>query len=267
MPRRLTPMATEPATPVLAPEPPSAIAAERPDGRFEPFEEDGFVVVRGLFDPADLSDLVREFEAIEASVNVTSSPDIVFEKDTDQIKYFKNINHFVPAFNRLFDSDLLRIAADLLGERAYFQTMELHDKAPLVGSETPPHQDGFYFCYSPPSALTSYVALDPHLPDNGGLRFVPGSQHRVRRHDPSPVAGFSARSELTEADIRDSVALSLRPGDVSFHHCNLVHYAAANRGTSRRRAISIRVTGVSATRDPAAWATYRTFRDRNRGTA
>lgn len=264
MPRKLTPMATAPAA---APERPSAIAAELPGGRFESFEEDGFVIVRGLFDPADLFDLVHEFEAFESSENAKSSSDIVFEKDTDQIKYLKNINRFVPAFSRLFDSELLRIAADLLGERAYFQTMELHDKAPLVGSETPPHQDGFYFCYSPPSALTSYVALDPHLPDNGGLRFVPGSQHRVRRHEPSLVVGFSARSELTEADIRNSVALSLRPGDASFHHCNLLHYAPANRSTSRRRAISIRVTGVSAARDQAAWATYRTFRDRNRGTA
>ena len=44
--------------PVVAPERPSAIAPDLPDGGFKAFQEDGFVVVRGLFDPADLFDLV-----------------------------------------------------------------------------------------------------------------------------------------------------------------------------------------------------------------
>ena len=67
---------------------------------------------------------------------------------------------------------------------------------------------------------------------------LPGS-HRHRIHEHDWTHGVSMFKTITGGiPEQDLIPLELEPGDVSFHHKNMVHGAFANRGVERRVAIA-----------------------------
>ena len=77
----------------------------------------------------------------------------------------KNNNDRRGNLRETFNNKILNIASLLLNDIAYFSSMDYHNKAP-GGQATPPHQDNFYWCRKPKSALTAYIALNNHSPKN-----------------------------------------------------------------------------------------------------
>jgi ectoine hydroxylase-related dioxygenase (phytanoyl-CoA dioxygenase family) len=140
------------------------------------------------------------------------------------------------------------IAAQLLGAeqgalRGWGHTIR---KPARVGEALPWHQDEAYwdpaFDYR---ALGCWLTLDPATPENGCLRFVPGSQTggvRVHRHigdDPSihgPVTD--------DVDDGAAVAVPLPAGGAIFHHCRTLHSSARPSGVPTRTSGSSRRRGA-----------------------
>jgi phytanoyl-CoA hydroxylase len=143
--------------------------------------------------------------------------------------------------------------------------MEIHNKVPHGGTKTPPHQDNFYFCLEPPDAVTAYIPLDPHTPDNGGMCFVPKSHLQgTIMHTKSKVPAFSSGLDNHSFDEEFLYKVDARPGDVSFHHCNTIHLAPPNVSDMHRHAVSIRINGVRARMSPEMKARYEEYRASNR---
>jgi ectoine hydroxylase-related dioxygenase (phytanoyl-CoA dioxygenase family) len=84
------------------------------------------------------------------------------------------------------------------------------------------------------------LAIDPHTPDSGCLRFIPGSHLRgdLGLDCPEKVLGAEMRDDvLTAAGLSpdDAVDILLEPGDLALWSPYLVHGSGANRAAHRRR--------------------------------
>jgi phytanoyl-CoA hydroxylase len=234
------------------------------------FEANGYLVKRGLLP----RELVAECLGAFASYPTDAPPgraEIVFDDPAvgaRQIKYFKDVDFEIPAFKKLLNSRILEVTSEILRQPSFFQVMEVHDKPPRGGTFTPPHQDNFYFCLDPPAAVTAYIPLEAQSIVNGQLCYVPGSHHEgTRAHSKSKVPAFSSGLALDPVPEEKLFRLDAEPGDVAFHHCDMIHLASANDSDLHRRAVSIRVQGIRAQISPVLKARYEEFRAYNRAKA
>ena len=151
------------------------------------------------------------------------------------------------------------LAESLLGETAVVEQPEWFNKPPGTKHVTPPHQDNYYFCLTPPHVLTIWLALDDVDAENGCLRYVAGSHEEgFRPHARSNVLGFSQGvSDYAADDFLREVAVPMRAGDAVVHNGMTIHRAEANVSATRhRRSFAMVCKGASCRRDEAAFATY-----------
>ena len=135
-----------------------------------------------------------------------------------------------------------------------------------MGTPTPPHQDGFYFCLENNLAATAWLTLDDMDDENGTLHYVAGShKFGILDHQRSDVLGFS--QGLTEANIGaygKDVGCRLRRGDLLVHHCLTIHRAEANVSERLRRAFGAVYYGASDRFDAEKHRHYRASVDSQR---
>ena len=178
------------------------------------------------------------------------------------LKYLKNANLFFPVLNKLISSNLHRVISDLLDDDVFIQTVELHQKFPGA-SETPPHQDNFYFCLKHGRSVTAYIPLNAQTKDNGGLAVIPGSHFETLDHKSSKVIGFSSGITMTHELEKRVTHYTLVPGDLSVHHCNIIHLAPSNSSNVPRVNVAIRFQSISEEIDHERVMTYQAFLDQS----
>ena len=142
----------------------------------------------------------------------------------------------------------------------------MHDKAPYNGTFTPQHQDNYYWCLQPPDALTAYVVLEEQSPENGGITYYEKS-HKLGTldHAGSMTAAFSSQlSANIDPEKWTCLRPLLKPGDVAFHHCNLIHGADANLSARNRRAVAVSIYGEKAEYSKTMAEAYEKNRRANR---
>ena len=132
-------------------------------------------------------------------------------------------------------------AAALMGsEHATVFQQQALIKGVDAANGTPWHQDDHYWQLARGgyTAVTAWMPLRRTTAHGGTMWLLPGS-HRHRIHDHDWAHGVSMFKTITGGvPEHDLIPLELEPGDVSFHHKNLVHGAFANRGVERRIAIA-----------------------------
>jgi ectoine hydroxylase-related dioxygenase (phytanoyl-CoA dioxygenase family) len=113
-------------------------------------------------------------------------------------------------------------------------------KPARIGEALPWHQDEAY--WDPTMvyrALGCWVPLDDATPQNGAMKFVPGShrggirQHRHLNDDPTIPGLYADTSAQDEAD---AVLAPLAAGGAIFHHSRTLHGSGPNRSEHERRA-------------------------------
>jgi len=226
------------------------------------YEREGFVVVRQLLSADEFAELRDHLDRYIRDV-VPSLPDAdAFYEDRSRpetLKQMQRLQQDAYFARYLHHPKWTRLAALLLDEPIQVEGSEWFNKPPGTNHVTPPHQDNFYFCYEPPQVLTMWLALDPVDEENGCLRYVPGSHRRgIRPHQRTKTLGFSQGiSDYGDADRALERPIVMQPGDVTIHHGNTIHRADANRSPTRhRRSFALVIKGVSARRDPVAFARY-----------
>ncbi|MGD9724163.1 MAG: phytanoyl-CoA dioxygenase family protein [Pirellulales bacterium] len=226
------------------------------------FERDGFVVIRQLLPPDEFDTLTANLDRYISAVVPTLPEQDAFYQDRARPETLKQLHRMGrdPFFEAYRGHARWRhVAETLLGERATAEEPEWFNKPPGTDHVTPPHQDNYYFCLTPPHVLTIWLALDDVDAKNGCLRYVAGSHSRgFRPHNRSHVLGFSQGiSDYSPDDSAREVAVSLRAGDAVAHHGMTIHRADANVSQSRqRRSFAMVFKGVSCRRDDAAFARY-----------
>lgn len=226
------------------------------------YDADGFVVIRGFLAGDDLGQLKDNLDRYVKDV-VPSLPDSeAFYEDRSFPETLKQLNRLQ---NDAFFAEYLKhpkwmqTAVALLGEPAWVHGAEWFNKPPKTCHATPPHQDNYYFCLTPPHVLTMWLALDPVDEENGCLRYVKQSHRKgLRPHNRTNTLGFSQGiADYSDADIATETPVPAAPGDLLVHHGNTIHRANANRSTTRhRRSFGMVFQGQSCVRDEAAFQRY-----------
>jgi phytanoyl-CoA hydroxylase len=225
-------------------------------------DRDGFVVVRSFLPADELGELNQNLERyIREVVPKLPDGDAFFDdrKRPETLKQMQRMDRDPYFADRSGDPRWTGLAEALLGEQATADPPEWFNKPPGTNHVTPPHQDNFYFCLTPPNVVTIWLALDAVDAENGCLRYVRGSHlSGYRKHAKSKILGFSQGiTDYTPDDFTREVPILLRPGDAVAHYGMTIHRADANLSATRqRRSFAIVYRGVSCQRDQAAYARY-----------
>ncbi len=153
---------------------------------------------------------------------------------------------------------LIAIARQLIGDDIILWGTTLFGKPPHNGKETPWHQDGDYYPIKPLEVLTIWIPLDDVTPENGPMRFIPGSHREHRLYSHSWVEGddktINMVCDAENFDEATAEPLILRRGQMSFHDVYMIHGSLANRTDQRRAAFIVRLMPATSFYDHALGA-------------
>lgn len=150
--------------------------------------------------------------------------------------------------------EILDMVEQLIGPDIVLWGSQLFCKPAGRGLAVPWHQDGQYWPLDPLATVTVRLAIEDSTPENGCMRYLPGSHktRRLERHEVTTAENMALRQqmpEIDEAQARDDV---LYAGMISIHDVYLVHGSAENRSDRRRSDYAIRYMPATTryVRDP-----------------
>jgi ectoine hydroxylase-related dioxygenase (phytanoyl-CoA dioxygenase family) len=202
------------------------------------FEEQGYLVVRGLFSAAEIAAVATEAERLlkRADLMATENLRCRWQNHVDTgaclFETFDPVIDLAPVCAILArDRQLLQILEQLYGEPAHlFKDKLIFKPSGARGYDL--HQDYIAWPSFPRSFITAAVAIDPCGPDNGCTEVFPGVH---RRGYLSPEDGdYHVVPDSAVAGV-PAVPLQLAPGDVALFGCFTPHRSAPNRSAGSRR--------------------------------
>jgi len=139
---------------------------------------------------------------------------------------------------------ILGLVSQLIGEDIILWGSQVFCKPALTGKEIPWHQDGQYWPIRPIATCSVWIALDDAMPENGCMRYIPGSHanggiYRHRVTDRSDVV-LNQEVEPSQFDAASGRDDALKAGQFSLHDVYLIHGSNANRSPKRRAGFVIR---------------------------
>jgi hypothetical protein len=226
------------------------------DGYLSAYLRDGYAIIRGLFGSAEIAEIAAALDEIHAE-------GIAHGRSFRHGNLFYNVapasgggrlvrmvqwpSYHQRALNRVrLDARFAELLEPMIGGDLKQIINQVHWKARGSLGDFAWHQDSR--SRRPASAFrnlaTSYVqtglAIDPHSPESGCMRFIPRSHLRGDLGmDCSKKAMGTAPSESALEAVglsaADAVDLLLEPGDLALWSPYLVHSSGTNRSTHKRR--------------------------------
>ena len=223
------------------------------------YQRDGVVRLRGFLDAALLAQVRQNLDRYLREVTaMLPEADRVFEADGVTVRNLWRMEQHDRFFADLARRPaIVRLVEQLVQGEPRLMGVETFNKPARVGSGVPPHQDNAYFCQSPPDVLTVWVALDAATEANGPIFYIKGSQHRMRRHRPSGVAGNSVGlAKMPAHEGADVFRGTLEPGDALLHHCQTIHWSAPNKTDQPRCGLLMVFRGAHTRHDAGLKRNY-----------
>jgi ectoine hydroxylase-related dioxygenase (phytanoyl-CoA dioxygenase family) len=126
----------------------------------------------------------------------------------------------------------------LIGEDIILWGSQVFCKPAYTGRRVPWHQDGKYWPIRPLATVSVWMAIDDATPENGCMRFIPGSHasKSVYTHETNLSAALVLPEQLraSEFDERAAKDDALAAGTFSLHDVFLIHGSEPNRSPHRR---------------------------------
>jgi phytanoyl-CoA hydroxylase len=207
------------------------------------FEQDGYVIVRGLAKAetcrqmmsctlAALAAAIGPAE-YEADLHYPGAPDSRTASGGDTIRRLKEVHGRHPIFTQFVSGPALTARLkQLLGSKIVMPLAHhncVMTKQPRFSSATGWHQDIRYWSFARPDLISVWLALGSETPENGCLYVIPGTHKLSFGRDRLDDELF-LRTDLpeNEALISQKIPVPLEPGDVLFFHCKTFHAAGRN---------------------------------------
>jgi phytanoyl-CoA hydroxylase len=225
------------------------------------FDEDGFVVIKGLYSLAEAGDLRSQVERYIREVVPRLPQDAAFFDDysrPETLRKMQSLDKHDSWFRQFMNTGKhVPLLEYFLRDKFSPQGLEWFDKLPHDQNATPPHQDAFYWCRKPNIACALWIALDAVDQDNGCLWYAKGSHKLgVLPHSPSGVLGFSQGIRDFNQSQYEAVPIELLPGEAVAHHSATIHWTSINKTGRHRRALSTFCFGASTVLDEEAFGRY-----------
>jgi hypothetical protein len=148
--------------------------------------------------------------------------------------------------------DILDMVGRIMGPDIILWGTTVFGKPAGTGQVIPWHQDAPHWPIQPKATTSVWIALDRCTPDNGCLRYIPGSHGGEARHidiNQTPEGkGAAVRlildpDGLDEENARDVL---LEPGEMAILDTWLVHGSNPNHSPNRRAAFVLRFMPASS---------------------
>jgi len=202
-------------------------------------QENGYVVVKGVFSPEEVAAYREHFMALRAEGPKPGDMVADTNKSNDPLKKYPRMIHMHrwddTSLQWMLDDRLEEYLTAFLGtEPLAVQTMLYFKPAGARGQAL--HQDNFYLRAQPGTCMAAWMALDTCDEENGCMRVVPGSHQW-------PIL-CTAQADTTESftDVTvpipegmEAVPVLMEPGDVMFFNGSLVHGSYPNISKDRFR--------------------------------
>jgi 2-aminoethylphosphonate dioxygenase len=196
------------------------------------FERTGFLVVRGFYDPAERTELLRWTEEMSAAPEIPGRHMVYYEDSLTEpgrriVQRIENFCPFHSAYDRLVRQErLIAWAGALLGGKALLFKDKINFKLPGGGGFAL-HQDqqAGWSVYAP-LFLTAMVSIDDSTVENGCLEIAAG------RHKEGLLG---EEWKPMEGDGIALVPVETEPGDVIFFDSFVPHGSAPNKTAAPRR--------------------------------
>ena len=223
-------------------------------------DDDGFLHLKGFFPLEEVDKLAARFDRFVAEVVPTlPRTQAMYEdyNDPTTLKQIMNLHGSDAVFGELLhDPRLIQLASALLDDEVVPTSTEAFIKAPLKGTPTPAHQDGYYFCLNPNEAVTAWIPIGNIDAGNGALAYLKGSHKKgIIPHGSSGVLGFS-QGLSTDSSSGEEVVCAVEKGDMLIHHSRTIHYAAGNSSPRPRRSLGLVYYAARAKEDPKLREAY-----------
>src|SRR5215211_417033 len=206
------------------------------------FADNGYVVVPGLFHPAEVAQYRDHFMTLRKSGSypgdlVGSDP-----RSNDPLKRYPRMIHMHRwddlSRRWLLDPRLNACLTGLLHREPYAVQTMLYFKPPGARGQAL-HQDNFYLRAQPGTCMAAWLALDACDEANGCMQVVPGS------HTWPLLCAEKADTTVSFTDVtvplpsgQQVQPVVMEPGDVLFFNGTLVHGSYPNTTSDRfRRAL------------------------------
>jgi ectoine hydroxylase-related dioxygenase (phytanoyl-CoA dioxygenase family) len=214
----------------------------------------GYAIVRGLFGPEDIAAIGAAMDQVHAEGTAHGRSFRhgnlfynVAPGDPPLVRMAQWMSYHQPVLNGVrLDPRMAQTLEPLIGRDLKQIINQLHWKRPGAKGDFAWHQDSRFRL--PAEAYrnlgTSYVqtglAIDPHTPNSGCMKFVPHSHLRgdIDLDTAIEVLGTSMSDAVLEAaglSPADIVEVELAPGDLALWSPYLVHGSGANHADHQRR--------------------------------
>lgn len=218
---------------------------------------EGYAIVRGFFDAAEIAEIGAALDELYAEGAAHGRcfrhGNLFYNVAREQygseplVRMVQWPSYHQPALNRVrLDTRFAELLEPLIGSDLKQIINQVHWKAPGLLGDFAWHQDSRF--RQPASAYrnlaTSYVqtglAIDPHMPESGCMRIIPGSHLRGELEmDCSKKALGTPMSDDTLEAVglsgEDAIDLLLEPGDLALWSPYLVHGSGKNVSEHKRR--------------------------------
>lgn len=151
--------------------------------------------------------------------------------------------------------EIVDMVEQLIGPDIILWGSQLFCKPAGHGMAVPWHQDGQYWPIDPLATVTVRIAIEDSLPENGCMRYLPGS-HRSRdvvEHELVEATNVAVKQRIAGLDERVAKDDVLHAGQISIHDVYLIHGSSENRSNKRRSDYAIRYMPATSryVRDPS----------------
>lgn len=201
------------------------------------YHQDGYVLVRGLFDTEEI-DLLRRAAKEDRELDRYSFGRADGEGGTVRLALWNHpgdgIYGMVARCERM-----VRSAEKLLDGEVYHYHSKMIMKDPKVGGAWTWHQDYGYWYQNgviEPLLTSVTIAVDPATRENGCLQVIKGSHHcgRVEHVLTGQQAGADIERVNEILKRKELIYCEMEPGDALFFHCNLLHRSDQNHSENPR---------------------------------
>ena len=218
---------------------------------------EGYAIVRGFFCASEIAEIGAALDQLYAEGiahgrcfrhgNLFYNVARQSKRGEPLVRMVQWPSYHQPLLNRVrLDPRFAELLAPLLGRDLKQIINQVHWKVPGSLGDFAWHQDSK--SRRPAEAFrnlaTSYVqtglAIDPHTPESGCLRFIPGSHLRgdLRMGGEAHSLGAAMRDAALRAvglSANDAIDVLLEPGDLALWSPYLVHGSGTNRSGHKRR--------------------------------
>ncbi len=221
----------------------------------ENFHRDGFTIARKLFSPDEIAALREATDhQVEASRLLTRSNSVI-ELEPDHSAETPRLRRIVEPvttdavyWQAAIQERLLDCVSALLGPDLTFHHSKLNMKASKGGAAIGWHQDFPFFPHTNMDLVACGIPLDKAYSENGCLLVVPGTHKGpVWNHrDENGAFVGQITDQPLPFDPADAVPVEMDPGDVSFHHSNVIHGSTPNNSGNQRRLLIFQYAAADA---------------------